>query len=237
MFRQAIPRLIGGGVSFNPLSVAGCKVWYDLAHCTQGAGIVTALPDQSGNGKNATIPGGSEPTYVATSAPYNNLPVMTFPTANTKRVVAPDLGITTGARTFVIVCDIGATSGFMAMCDDAFGIFIRSIGTGLEATAENGANVIDAGAVSTPSVLVWVNNGASSKLYASALTPVTGFQSTPDLTGRTFMLGNRGFSVNAANSQNGSTAHFLAYDSALSSTDVAYLLNGFGAKHGITIGA
>lgn len=228
---------------FEPLSVAGCKVWYDLAQNTNAGGVVTALPDQSGNARNATIAGGSEPTYTASSAPFGNKPVMTFPPSDAKAVASPDLGITTGARTFVFVGDIGVTgANNMAFSDSGGTLWLRGNGTGLgiEVTPDGTVNIIAdtaASTLSTPMVVIWVNNGASSKLYVSALTPTTGTTPILDMTGLSVTLGNYAAGPPGATwAQDGSTAQFLVYDSALSQADCEYLLEGFGAQHGITIG-
>jgi hypothetical protein len=57
-----------------------------------------------------------------------------------------------------------------------------------------------------------------------------------DLTGLSVRLGNYTV-VDGATAQEGSTAQFLVYNSALSQADCAYLLNGFGAQHSIAIAA
>ncbi len=221
-------------VTFNPLSVTGCAVWYDLTHCTTGGGLVTALPDQSGNARNATITGGSEPSYTATSASFNNRPVMTFPALDSKSVTAPNLGITTGARTFVIVCDVNVDNAIIV--SSVAGLLARGL-SGAFDVGDGGTDLMG-GSVAAPVVLVWVDNGASSKLYVSALTAVaTGSSATPDLTAQTMMLGNYQSAPGSSFSQTGSTTHFLVYSGALSNSDCGYLLSGFGTQSGITIGA
>lgn len=232
---------VDGAAAFNPLSVSGCLVWYDLGVCTQGAGIVTALPDQSGNARNATITGGSEPSYTATNAGFGNLPTMDFPATDTKHVIAPSLGLTTGAVTFVVVGNSnpgGGASGYIFSASNALAEVYYADGI-LQTRGSNddGTTNLDGDATSSPSVIVYIANGASSKLYVSKRTAVTGNAGAQDLTAATITIGSYGPFVSTLFSQTGSTAHFLAYSGAMAQADVETLLTGFGALAGITIGA
>ena len=233
----------GAAVPFAPLSVGTPLVWYDLAHNTNAAGDVTALPDQSGNGHNATFTGGAEPTYTATNAGFNNLPTMNFPDAGTKRCSVPDLGLTTGAATFLIVCssyDVTSNGYIMSSSNGAVEVFSGTAGGGVSGTNDAASTLVTGDAIaSAAAVLVWVANGASSKLYVSKKTAVSGPAGSQNLTGLTLRLGHYGASVSGAGSwaQGGSTAHFMAFNGALSQADVEYLLTGFGVLAGVTIGA
>jgi hypothetical protein len=219
--------------AFDPLSVGTPLVWYDLGICTQGGGIVTALPDQSGNAEHATVPGGSEPTYTATNAGYNNLPTMGFPVADTKYVATPDLGQTTGATSFVIVCD--ADNGYAFSASNALAeVYDNGVSNG---SNDDGVTNLIGASIASPSVVVYIANGASSKLYVSAHTAVTGAAGAQDLTGQTIRLGHYGAALGALWAQSGDTAHFLVYAGALSQDDVEYLLDGFGTLADIAIGA
>lgn len=227
------------GGKFNPLSVGTPKVWYDIAHCTQGAGIVTAIADQSGNGNAAAITGGSEPTYTATNAGFNSLPTMDFPAAATKNVVVPDLGLTTGAVSFVVVGNANPASGnaYVFSASNAKAeVYYGQATSFTNGSNDDGTTNLIGDPISSSSVLVYIANGASSKIYVNKKTAVVGAAGAQDLTAKTIRLGNYGPFAGAGFSQTGSTAHFLAYSGALSNADVAYLLSGFGALAGIAIG-
>lgn len=224
--------------SFNPLSISGCVIWYDATSVTVGAGLVTAIANK-GTGGDPTINSGEEPAYTGTNASYGNRPTWKCGTAATKVIRAPSThGITTGARTIVVVgqCSdsgyaLGTPSGNTNVAggggsgdkwqgtSDAFGTLLVS-GSGL---------------ANNPSVMVIVLNGASSAIYVNSTTPTSSGSGTlEDLTGQTIMIGNYG-GPTAATGQDGDTTHFLVYNAALDATQSAYLLNGFGAQTGITI--
>jgi hypothetical protein len=220
---------------FDPKSVAGLRVWYDATSCTIAAGKVTALPDKSGASRNASITG--TPAYSATNAAYNNRP--TIHRADASDIIqSPDVGITTGARTLVLVGDVPSgdpfafllrsTAGGVDMRDDASHVLAGSDDGGATLLLDTGVR-----ALTSASVSIIVYNGASSRLYATAKTAVSGTTgSLADLTGSGFAVGDVG--ANGGGDIN--FTHALVYAGALSTTDINYLLTGFGAQCGITIG-
>ena len=224
----------GGG--FDPLSVGTPLVWYDLGVCTQGGGIVTALPDQSGNANDATVPAGDEPVYTATDATLNNLPTMGFPAADKLHVETPDLGLTTGAFTAAIVFTCAGSYVFSP--SNALGELYAPGGV-LTGSNDDGTTNLTGPTMPAIAVAIYVANGASSKLYVNAYTPTTGAAGAQDLTGQTIRLGTYGAALSDAFGweQEGVTAHFVVYDGALSQGDCEYLLDGFGAIAGVSIGA
>lgn len=58
----------------------------DSRFTTNDGVTVSVMQDQSGNGFDATAPGGEEPTYVAADTDYNNIPSVYFPNLGTKRL-------------------------------------------------------------------------------------------------------------------------------------------------------
>lgn len=231
--------------SFNPLALplasGVAKVWYDAAHQTNGAGIITALPDRSGNGCSGVIFAGNEPKFTATNAAFNNLPTMDFsPDTDLRFVDTGDLGIASGAPfTYVLIAN-GVGDFVMSSHTN---VSIYAIGATVTATGDAGATNLSDGITvvgTTPSVIVFVANGVSSKLYVNAKTPrATGNAGAQDIgtsPNRIVRLGMLGTGILAAWNQNGSTAHALVYDGALSQADVEYLLTGFGALAGVAIG-
>ncbi len=229
---------------FDPLSVGTPLVWYDLAHCTQGAGIVTALPDQTANGKNGIFTSGREPTYHATEAAINNLPTMYFPASDTKRVDVPDLLI--GAEAFSVVFVSYAISSANPAVFSASDGLVECVPSGgkwaITGDATTTLLVDPAIAFTTPAVVVAVyNNDTTGKLYVNAHTPTSGNVRValgPNLTGVTLCLGHyKILPDNAGFSLDGPIAFFGVYRGALSAADAAYLQDGLGALAGITIGA
>ncbi len=223
----------------GPLGIAGLRLWYDLSHCTQAGGIVTALPDQSGNGYDAIIVGGTEPSYTAANALFGSLPTMDFPAVNTKYVSHPAVvSSTTNAYTIVLVCN-SALVGSYVWSNHSGGVFIYHSGTNVAMYA---GTTVAGGVAATPNVTVAVFNGASSTLYVSAKTAVaSGNPGTVDLNGspggRLGQFGNAGGAPNVAWDQTGSTAHFCMYNRAISAAEAATLLTYFGGLAGISIGA
>ncbi len=214
---------------FNPLSVTGCQLWYDASVCTHGAGV-TALPDQSGNARHATVSGTL--TYTATNAAYNNRPTINRADA-TDDILMPDMGITTGAFTLVLVAD-APTAAYNYMLRNG-GVDVRAQSGMWRVSADGGLTLLDSAAltVTDPTVIIAVVNGASSELYTSAVTPASGTTGAqPDMTGVGMYVGD----ASAGGSGDLNFTHALVYTGALSAGDIAYLLNGFGAQCGITIG-
>lgn len=222
----------GGSPPFNPLSVSGCAVWYDAAHVTHGAGV-TALPDQSGNSRDATVSGTL--AYTATNAAYNNGPTINRADA-TDQILSPDLGLATGPFTFVFVGDAptAAANFLIRLIGGGVGVDIRAQSSKYRASANGGSTELEDTVADTtvPVVLVVVYDGVSSRLYASALTPIAGDAGAlPDLTGLGMYVG----APAADGFGDLNFRHALVYDGALSDADAAYLLTGFGAESGISI--
>lgn len=219
-------------VGFSPLTVAGLNVWFDASVCTVSGGIVTALPDQSGNGRNATILAGQEPGYTATNPGYTK-PTIDFVAGTTDAVQVLVHGLTTGPFTMIVV---GHGANYVVQDANGNTVLDCAAGTTWRMSSNAFGNIVSGGGpTSTPAVVAAVYNGASSRIYKSKRTPVTGNAGPlPTMTGLRMNLGN-GASPSGAACLNGSIAQFLIYQGALSQVDVEYLVNGFGALHGITI--
>ncbi len=225
---------VAAASGFDPATITGLKLWYDAAHVTQAANIVSAIADQSGNARTPTITG--VPAYTAANAGYNNRPTVKRTDA-TDQILTPDLGLTTGGFTFVFVGDAPAASYnyLIRVTGAGVGADLRAQGGNFRATEDGGATELDFPATTTaPSVVIAVFNGASSRVYASALTPVTGTTGAqPDMTGQAAYVGD----IVADGSGNLNFTHVLVYTGALSNANCGILLTGFGTESGITIGA
>ncbi len=221
-----------GGVSSGTINL-----WYDLGYATAStAGLLTVLPDQSGNSRDAVISGGTAPTYTAANTSFNSIATMNFAASDTKKVVTPDLGIKTGPFTVVTVVSTAASATNKYAVSFATAN-VYSDGYNIWETTNDESTLLAGGAsgAATASVIVTVYNGASSRIYNSSVIPVYNTAGTqPDQTGLTATLGNY-HTTNSAKSLAGSIAHVLVYNGALSQRDCEYLLYGFGAKAGVTI--
>ncbi len=221
--------------SFDPLSVGTPKLWLDATQLTStGEGTaVTAMVDRA-SVSTVTISGGQQPTYDAVDANYAGAP--TWDNNGSKVVKITNHGLTNTAITIVIVGDGG--DGLWMQDSNGNLTIYGGGGAGAEIGATFNAfgnYIFGGGPATTAGVYIAVLNGASSKVYRSALTPTTGSTGTPsDLTGLTIGVGN---SVSPGGGQVGSMRHVLIYAGALSQANVAYLLAGFGLESGITIGA
>lgn len=215
---------------FNPLVVSGCRLWYDAAHVTVVDGSTTAIPDQSGNGRDATVTGVL--AYTATNASYDDGPTINRADA-TDEIAMPDLGLTTGAFTLVFVGDApAAAANFLIRITG--GVDIRAQSSKYRASEDGGATELEVDEADTtvPVVLVVVYNGAASRVYASSLGPAVGSTGPlPDLTGLGGYIGD----VLGGGFGDLNMRHGLVYDGAKSPAEVDILLNGFGVESNIAI--
>ncbi len=216
--------------AIDPMTVSGLKLWYDASAVTVVGGSVTAIPDQSGNARNATVSGTL--TYTATNAAYNNGPTINRADA-TDLIHMPNMGLTTGPFTVVLVGDAVAAGYNYMMTDNGFDL--RAQAGMWRISANGGITLLDSAAmtVTNPTVIVAVVNGASSKLYASSRTPVTGTAGTAaDMTAVGFYVGD----VNTAGGSGDiNFRHALVYDGAMAQSDAAGILQWFGNESAIAI--
>lgn len=225
--------------SFDPSTIAALTLWLDATDLTQGGGIVTAMNNKASPSNDPTITAGQEPIYVASNPSYNGRPTWNCSNGTTKVVQAAPAchGLTTGPYTVVIV---GQTTDVGNALGDPNGAtrIIGGGGTGnkWQMSGDAGTYLASAtGVDSSPSVAVFVFNGASSKVYVNSKTPDSGNGGVvADLSALTLMIGNYGV-PSSTQGQDGPTTHFLIYNAALSQANVEYLLDGFGAQCGITI--
>ena len=183
-----------------------------------------------------TVPAGKEPTYDAVDANYASAPTLDCGAA--QGIELTTTGLTTTAFTVLIVGD-GSTTYWL---QDGGGNYLISAGGGsgdkLQINADAATYLVSSTVTDgVPGVYIAVFNGASSKIYTSARTAsATGDAGTlADLTGTLIALG--GTYNRTGNGLMGSLRHAMIFAGALSQGDCEYLLTGFGAESGITIGA
>lgn len=237
IFTSLYAELAGGGASFDPLSVGTPKVFYNATFASESGGVLTALLDLSGNGKDATLPGGSEPNWTDSNAGYGGVATIDFPASASKRIICPDLGLTTGPFTVVLVADAQNTNGRYFTSNNGE-VMIRRTGSAINSFGTSGAGGLSGGTAANPSIIIATFDGVSGKLRVNANTPVaTGNNGAQDLTGQSIMLGNYAPSPISLFNQEGSLAYYLLYDGALADADCEYLNAGFSGLTGISIGA
>jgi len=231
--------LAAGAAAFDPLSVGTPLLWIDAANGVTHTGDgtpVTAIADQAAGTMTVTVPGAKRPTYDLADANYNNAPTIDCGTA--QGIELTTTGLTTTAFTLVMVAN-GVDNAWM---QDGNGNYLVYAGAGtgndLGITANAATYLATSGNESgVAGVYIFVFNGASSKIYASALTAAASGDAgaLADLTGLTVTLGGPSGLVGVG--LMGSIRHAMIYSGALSNADCGYLLTGFGAESVITIGA
>jgi hypothetical protein len=233
-----------GGAEFDSASVGTVLFEIDSRYVTQGGGLVTAAADRSGNGNNATAGAGSEPTYEASIASYAGKPAIRFPASATKRLTtAAGAGSSIGTNAFTIVLvghgdealdaapySIAPLSG----TDAALGT-TSGTATWRQVVGVNGYSGTPA--FTSPSVVVAVFNGASSKLYVNSRTAESLNVSPAHNVSDGWSIGNYGSAPAANLSHCGPILRVIVYPAALTNDQAASVLNGLGALYGVTISA
>lgn len=221
---------------WSPLSLTNCAVWYDIAKGTVTAGKLTALLDQSGNARNATLLNGAGTGLTVTTANAGYASSQTVHrTDATDSLTSPDLGITAGPLTTVFVgnCSTAGTTFMMRATTNTADL--AQVSALPSETADGGTTRLSGtGTLTTPSIVIGVLNAASSRVYGTAATATSGGSGIiTSLTGAGVRIGD------AAASGNGDVdiRHSLVFSRALTDTECKYLLRGFGVLNGISIGA
>lgn len=232
-----------GGAPVKLPVTAGLMAWYraDLGVTTVG-GRVSQWKDSSGiaDANRNLVQGvaGSRPTFVASSANFNNQPVFTYASAD------PDSLISVGAWSVAIVqpCTIFSVHRVTSLAtqvtyfDDqtvngSFGL-IQSFGGGFSARAPTNLGGFD-NTLNEQVVWCTVYNGASSSVFKN--------QKTANVTGNIGANGSTGLIVGlaagGASGHAGDMAEVIVYSGALSVGDRSSLFDYLGLRYGIAIGA
>lgn len=226
--------------AFDPLTLPEASgtpiVYLDTADMTVGGGLVSAIVNQAGGGAVITIPGGNKPTQEVANADYDGED--TAGCTSNQGIQITNHGLTTGPFWVVFVAD-GTDNYWMQDGNGTSGITAGG-GSGDKLQITNDAGTYLAGAVAKSGVpgvyIMQFANNPNAKIWESKLTPVTGNAGTlGDLTGVTIGVGN--VASLSGVGLNGSIREYMLGSGTLSTNDATYLLNGFGDKHGLTIGA
>ena len=238
---------------FNPRSIPGLKIWYDVASTasmTFNGSAVSQINDLSGNGFHATQgTANSQPTYSATAA--NGRPRLSFDTNDSLLSAATiaDYFLTpTTNPTFTLIMACyhppSGDVGNIAFGSDAFanGRFFFSSDYGLV----SGSTIFDvanasggrlSGAVSRPSaaphIMTWYRHGASMAWRVDGATLLSKSNASGNFTATTAKL--RLGAHPEATFQQMFLSEAIAYAAALSPSQIAAAERGLARKWGITV--
>jgi hypothetical protein len=233
---QVWPPAGGGG---GPGGVAGLHIWYDAeAEGLANNTVVTALVDQSGNARNASVDSGQTGPTIKTGI-VNGLAVYRW-NGTTDRMLMPDLSALASATGFVVVkvdtdppADV-AQSGlwYIGSSTDSThfpyldGTVYDQFGTNTRKTTVNPTPSLSAAfriyeAKSASGA--WASRLDGASLFSTA-TNTPGFASAP-------VLGANYASI----FHDGDIAAFLLYTPALSDADASLVRAALGTTYGITV--
>lgn len=232
------------GVQFDPSTLPGLKALFDAGlGVTNVSGAASAWADQSGTGdanKNlAQATSGKRPTINATDAAYNNKPTLSFAAASSQLMQSSAwasalpqpftwfvVGNTSGggANEYMLEGDVDGS----VRC--IMGMLVISANWGMYGGTELGSS---AARSASPLILGGVMNGSSSRLYMSAKTPVA----IGDAGGNGLSGMSVGGSYAGTATLDGKLASMVACAGDLGATYINKLLDFWGSKYGIAIGA
>lgn len=222
---------------WNPALVGTVRVDLNARNVTTAAGpVVTQMTDQSGNGYNATAPGGSEPSYQSTNASYSNAPTATFSGAQYLRTSGTSANVGSNPVTIIIV---GHTTGgsvvpYSVNRDTELAVGIDSAAHRLVLAGSGYTSGV--AVTNAATIVVGIVNGASSAMYVKSKTAVSIVGAATSVTaGQGWSIGNYQGAPGATFTHDGPIARVLIYDGALSNANVGAALDGLGAMYGITI--
>ena len=222
------------GIVWTPRAITGLKLWLraDLG-VTIGTGV-SAWADQSGNGNNVTQGTGSkQPTFNATDAAFNNKTTLSFAAASAQ-CLQGTFGVSVAVPyTLFIVGSVDRAYARSWFDGSTVGGRAEAYTDGVSDKMYAGTAFISAADVSTsPRVMTYEMNGASSNIYISSNTSaVTGDPGSNTLAGAT---------IGAAFDQlsdalNGKLAEVVLYGALLNATQQAQVRAYLGSRYGVTI--
>jgi|GEM_PF-3453669 len=238
------PVILGNSAAFAPTSVAAIKLWLRADLGVTIATGVSQWNDQSGTGdanKNvAQATGSKQPTRNTSDAAYNNQTTLSFATASSQELVSGTwaASLAEPETIFFVGHQIASASPYV-FTDDALTTNLRLMdnnGGGQVLRAYAGASLNSAVSCAAPFVSAVEFNGATSKIYMSAITAtVSGSTGVAPANRAGLRLGVQG--GGGGQYLNGKIAEVIIYGSVLSLSDRTAVTNYLGTRYGITIGA
>jgi len=244
------PRLLRPqATGFNPKSISGLKLWLDIAKTsslTFNGSTVSQVDDLSGNGFHATqSTANNQPTYQATGA--NGKPTLSFDTTDsiTSTATIADYVLTPTTNPATTIFYVGymptiANSGNFTFGSDnqANGRFFLHLFFGQTTMYFDTVNVssgrlsatLSASDFLSPVVLTVLRHGAAMRVRRNGVT----------IASKTNASGNYSTTTAALRIPESTTnqqylSELLAYQAALSDSQIAAAERGLGKKWGITV--
>lgn len=222
------------GSGFTPRSIAGCVLWLRADLGVTIATGVNAWADQSGVGNNVTQGTGSkQPTVNTADAAYNGKDTFSFASASAQCLQGTFVSSITQPFTLFLVGQNGR-SGSQSYFDGS------TVGGRCECYNDATTDKVYAGSAfvsaadnsTSPRIMTYEMNGASSKIYISSNTAaVTGNPGTDGLAGATI-----GAAYDKANDVlNGKIAEVILYTGALSAANQDMVRAYLSARYGIAL--
>lgn len=233
----------GTGVSGQPRNV----VWLRADAGVTQSGTVDAWADQSGNSLIATGAGALRPSFVASDANFNNLPVINFANTGTnKHLVIADNDIldnTTGFSLFVVFRTSLTAGNYSLLSKRTSAGVDQSYMTWVNAgqlSSRAAANTITGGTINNTTTYVasTIYTGSASTV-ASFLngTSATSGAAPTSIPNNASSLFVGAFDVSGGETRNlpGSIAEALVYTSTLNAAQRQIVENYLAAKYNLTI--
>jgi hypothetical protein len=233
--------LASGIVQISPLAIdaANLKEWArpDASLVTLSSGKVAALTVRGGGGdanKNlAQATGGSQPTYNATDAAYNNRPTMSF---NSSQLHSVGNWAASLAQPFTIYLVGQSASGHaqQAFFDDSAGTtVIYATDTSNDLAIYAGVSLSSSTVTTNPSVMCLVFNGASSAIYVNDATTA---KATGNASGAALVSAVLGDNASASTPLVGKIADHIVYAGAHNHANRSAVMSAYAAAwFGITV--
>lgn len=248
------PRLLRPrATGFNPKSIAGLKVWLDVANAgslTFNGSAVSQINDLSGNGFHATQgTANNQPTYQATG--FNSKPTLYFDTTDSilSAATIADYFLTpTTSPTFTLIMacysPLAAAGGQIAFGSDAqangrvlFGSNFGGIPGNMLHDVVNASGGRLSSAITEPTaaphIMTIYRHGATMAFRVDGVTLASKSNASGNFTTTSAKLQIGKCDAVTGNAMYMSEA--VAYAAALSASDLATAERGLGKKWGVTV--
>ena len=244
------PRLLRPrATGFNPKSIIGLKLWLDAANTsslTFNGSTVSQMNDLSGNGFHATQgTANNQPTYQATGA--NGKPTLFIDSTDTLTSTATvaDYVLTPTTNPITTIMYVGymptiANSGNISFGSDNhsngrffFHLFYGGFSMIFDAANASGGRLaasLPESDFTSPVVLTVLRHGATMQLRRNGVTVASKTNASGNYSTTT-----AAFRVPEAVTNQQYFSELLAYQAALSDSQIAIVERGLGKKWGITV--
>ena len=244
------PRLLRPrATGFNPKSISGLKLWLDVANTsslTFNGSTVSQVNDLSGNGFHATqSTANNQPTYQATGA--NGKPTLFIDSTDTitSTATVADYVLTPTTNPITTIMYVGymptlANSGNISFGSDNqangrffFNLFFGGVTMYLDVANASGGRLsaaLSASDFTSPVVLTLLRHGATMRVRRNGVTIALKTNASGNYSTTT-----AAFRVPESTTNQQYLSELLAYQAALSDSQIATAERGLGKKWGITV--